>query len=1002
MKKNLYLFLIFLFPFTLTAFSQSHTVDSTLKVSKRLQDSVWVDSVFASLSLDQKIAQLFLLRTYSNKTADYYRNMDELIGKYKPGGLCFFQGGPKTQQKLTKHYQSISQTPLLIAMDAEWGPGMRLDSSYSFPYQMTLGSIDNDSLIYQMGTQVAEMLMQLGVHINFAPVADINNNPNNPVINSRSFGEDKMQVAKFAIAYMNGLQDHGIIATAKHFPGHGDTDSDSHLTLPFIPYDSTRIDSLELYPFKKMIEAGLKGVMVAHLFIPALDSTPNLPTTLSPKVVNYLLRNKLNFQGLIITDALDMKGVTSHFAAGDIEVMALLAGNDILLLPQDIKLAIDGIKKAIAENVVPLNLVEEKCRKILHYKYLAGLDQKMNSGFSEQKREEQNIKAELLERKLYKNAVTLVNNKDSLLPLLQLDSLKLASLSLGSDEITSFQKMLSNYAPVDHFNRLKSISPNDEALILKSLLPYNLVIIGIHNTNIYPGKNFGISADEIKLIDKISKQNKVILTLFSGPYSINLFPFADSLEAFILAHQDNKISNEIAAQMIMGAMGIKGHLPVGLNQYPLHWGIYSQSIGRLQYTIPEETGINRKDLKDIDSLVLFNIKEKAFPGCQVLIAKNGKIIYQKSFGYHTYVKGEFVKNTDLYDLASITKVAATTISIMRLYDEKKIDIDQRLARYLPYLTGSNKDEIIIRDLMTHQARLKPWIPFYLNTMNNKVLDKNLYSQKLDENHTLKVASNLYINKDYSFTLYDSIAQSGLLKNQKYKYSDLGFYLLKQAVENLTNKPLDRYVSETFYKPLGMQYAVFNPLNTFSPDEIVPTENDTYFRHQLIHGYVHDPGAAMLGGVSGHAGLFANANDMAILMQMLLQKGYYGGIQYLEPATVTQFTKQQFPLNDNRRGIGFDKPEPEDREEGPTCKDATLASFGHSGFTGTYMWVDPEYQLIYIFLSNRINPTANNTKLIKMNTRTKIQQIIYNSLPRIEAGHFESSEIKVANSKLLHN
>ena len=532
---------------------------------------------------------------------------------------------------------------------------------------------------------------------------------------------------------------------------------------------------------------------------------------------------------------------------------------------------------------------------------------------------------------------------------------------------------------------------------------YNLIIIGIHNTNISTAKNFGISTDELRLIKRLSQEKKVILGLFSSPYGINLISSTDDIHAIVLAHQDSRISNKIAAQQIMGAIGFRGHLPVGISHdFPLHWGITTQAIARLQYSIPEETGIKREDLKAIDSIVLYNIKEKAIPGCQILIAKNGKVIYQKSFGYHTYRKGRFVKNTDLYDLASITKIAATTLSVMRLYDERKLDIDRRLMWYLPYLQGTNKDNIIIRDMMTHHAKLKPWIPFYLNTMKNNKLDKQWYSNKITEQFTVKVASNLYINKNYSFIIYDSIVKSGLRNKRNYKYSDLGFYLLKQTIENLTNKPLELYVSETFYQPLGLQYTVYNPLNSFSLKNIVPTEDDDYFRHQLIHGYVHDPGAAMLGGISGHAGLFANSNDMAILMQMLLQKGLYGGIQYLSPSTIKQFTKQQFPLNDNRRGIGFDKPEPENRENGPTCKDASLESFGHSGFTGTYMWADPEYQLVYIFLSNRIHPTALNTKLIKMNTRTKIQQIIYDAIPPSEKGLPEVMEIRADNKELWKN
>ena len=430
----------------------------------------------------------------------------------------------------------------------------------------------------------------------------------------------------------------------------------------------------------------------------------------------------------------------------------------------------------------------------------------------------------------------------------------------------------------------------------------------------------------------------------------------------------------------MGALEAKGTLPVSVSEaYPVKTGIPVNAIDRLEYSIPEDVEIDSEDLQKIDTIVLNNIKEKAIPGCQVLVAKDGKVIYRKSFGYHTYKKGNFVKNTDLYDLASITKIAATTLSIMKLQDDKMVDIDHKMVWYLPFLRGTNKEDMIIREMMAHQSGLKAWIPFYLNTMKDKKLDKNLYSSKLNKNHTVKVANNLYITDKYKYVLYDSILTSKLRKRRDYKYSDLGFYLLKQTIENLTNQPLEEYTHENFYKPLGLKTMGFNPLEKFKLKEINPTENDSYFRKQLVHGYVHDPGAAMLGGVSGHAGLFANANDLAILMQMLLQGGHYGGKTYLNSNTIAQFTKMQFPLNDNRRGIGFDKPDPNDRDDGPTCESVSDLSFGHTGFTGTYAWVDPEYNLVYIFLSNRIHPTAKNTKLIKMNTRTAIHQVIYDAI-----------------------
>lgn len=976
MKKIVFKILIYIFPlhfiFPYTAFgfqqTQVNSEGNTLYS--------WADSIVAGLSLEEKIAQLMMVRSYSNKDADYYNTMDKLVEDYHIGGFCFFQGGPVAQAKLINRYQSKAKIPLFIAMDAEWGLGMRLDSAFSFPFQMTIGAGENDSIVYQMGSEIASQLKLLGVHINFAPVVDINNNPKNPVINSRSFGESPELVSRKGIAYMKGLQDNGIIATAKHFPGHGDTGSDSHFTLPVIKHSQQRLDSVELYPFKQLIKNGLDAVMVAHLYIPAYDSTENTPATLSQNLISGLLKKDLGFQGLIVTDALDMKGVTSHYKPGEIELNAFKAGSDILLLPQDVKIAIDRIKEAVNTGDVSEEDITERCRKVIRYKQKAGLHFYQQTDTDSIYEKINTIENHLLERELYKQSISVVKNDNNLLPVLRFDTLSIASLSIGTPEISPFQQMLNNYTSVTHYNTLKDFSVNQENRLVKQLIGYNLVIIGVHNTSIFPHKNFGITEKSLEMIQKISENTNVILTLFSSPYSLEYFEGFEYLKGIIVGYQDSKVSQELCAQVIMGGIGARGILPVSNKVFET---VKTNSLKRLKYTIPEELGLDPAFFTRIDSIALKIISEKATPGCQILVAKDGSIIYQKSFGYHTYKRGRFVKNTDLYDLASITKIAATTLSVMKLYDERKLDIDQKLDRYLPYLKGTNKEHIIIREMMAHQSKLQAWIPFYQNTMENKRLNMKIYSHKLTPEYTIKVAEKFYIDKNYSYILYDSIVQSDLRKKREYKYSDLGFYLLKQSIENLTNKPLNKYVDEKFYKSLGLQYMGFNPLDKYKPSVIVPTENDTYFRQQLIHGYVHDPGAAMLGGVSGHAGLFSNANDLAILMQMFLQEGYYGGVQYFQPATVKQFTKQQFPLNENRRGIGFDKPNPENRENGPTCYSVSDESFGHSGFTGTYAWADPEFGLIFIFLSNRIHPTANNTRLIEWNTRTDIQQIIYNAI-----------------------
>lgn len=936
----------------------------------------WVDSVYNTLNTKEKIAQLLMVRAYSNKGPEHEQFISDLIEKYKIGGLCFFQGGPQRQANLTTRYQSLSHVPLLIAMDAEWGLGMRLDSAYAYPFQLTLGAMENDSLVYFQGEQVARQLKSLGVHINFAPVCDINNNPDNPVINSRSFGENIDNVTRKSIMYMKGLQDHGIMATAKHFPGHGDTDSDSHHTLPLINHSPARLDSVELMPFKAMINEDLQGIMIAHLFIPELDSRDHMPTTLSENVVQKLLVDSLGFQGLKITDALDMAGVAKYFQPGEIEVMALQAGNDILLLPQDVEAAIESIQEAINRGDIDSLLLEEKCKKVLAAKYNAGLhhpDSICPDGVYGTQKDA------LLSLKMFRDASTILTNRDFTLPVKDITHLKLAILSIGEPQLTPFQKMMGNYMAADFYNTEKIIDPIQAKELKNNLSEYDLVVIGLHNTNIFPHRNFGIEPSSVKLIEALANPENTILALFASPYALKYFD-PESFKAMILGYEDKVAAQETVAQIMMGALPAKGTLPVTVNEnYHLGDGIHTTSIGRLQYSIPEDVGISTEDLLKIDSIIFYEIAEGSFPGCQVMIGKNGKVIYDKSFGYHTYKKGNFVKKTDLYDLASITKIAASTLSVMQLCDIGKLNIDERLVTYLPFVKGSNKENIILREMMAHQSRFQAWIPFYLNTMDEDgSLNKDIYTGQIQEGFTVPVAEGLFIKDDYKFTLTDTIVQSDLREKKEYKYSDLGFYLLRQIIENTTNQPFDRFVSTTFYEPLGLQHMQFNPWKNIPPKRIVPTEDDKIFRNQLIHGYVHDPGAAMLGGIGGHAGLFSNANDLAILLQLFLQGGYYGGRQYIQPSTIHEFTKQQFPLNDNRRGIGFDKPLLEDKNLGPTCSYVSDDSYGHSGFTGTYFWCDPEYDLFYIFLSNRIHPSSENRKLIQHNTRTSIQEIIYQS------------------------
>jgi len=944
------------------------------------QEKAWVDTEIKKLSLDEKIAQLMMVRAYSNKGKEHVKSIESLIKKHKIGGLTFFQGGPVRQANLTNHYQEISKYPLFISQDAEWGLGMRLDSVFSFPYQMTMGAMQDDALVYEMGERVAAHLKNIGVHMNLAPVVDINNNPANPVINFRSFGEDKFNVSRKGIEYMKALQDNGIISTAKHFPGHGDTDSDSHYTLPLIQHEKKRLDTLELYPFKELIDNGLDGVMIAHLYVKAIDATENLASTLSEPLVTGVLKNELGFKGLIVTDALDMNGVTKYHPPGEIEIKALLAGNDLLILPQDIPKAIKKIKKAIKNGVLTEELIEERCRKVLSYKYRAGLS-KMSPIKTENLYEKLNdSQSSRIEWEIYKKAITLVKNNHDLLPLNTIDTMKIASIAFGDDQGYDFQKMVSNFARIKRFNPGKSSSSNDLSNLKKSLSEYNVLIISIHNTSNYKSKKWGIGDNIVTFIEEISREKRVILDIFGIPYAISRFSDLANVESLIISYQGTRVSQQISAQMIFGSLPFSGRLPVSANEeFRVNTGISTQINGKLVYTIPQVIDADLEKLEAIDELINSSIEDGVFPGCQIIAAKKGKVFYQKSFGYHTYDKKRKVKDTDLYDLASLTKIFGSTLAVMRLNDDNKINIDQRISKYLPFTLGTNKETVIIREMMAHQARLTAWIRFYDMIQENEKIIPEICATTISERFPLRVAESIYINKNYPNIMYDSILGSELRESSKYLYSDVGFYFIYKIVEGITNKPFEVYLEETFYKLMGCNTICYNPRYYYPLTEIVPTEKDTYFRRQLIHGDVHDPGAAMLGGVCGHAGLFSNANDLAVLMQMLVQQGSYAGIHFIDSATIDEFTTVQFPLNDNRRGIGFDKPLLKYSKNGPVCRSASPDSFGHSGFTGTYAWADPENELVYIFLSNRVYPDADNWKISKRDIRTRVHQLFYEAV-----------------------
>ncbi len=936
----------------------------------------WVDSVFNSLNKKQRIAQLMIVRAHSNLGKEHVESVTELIKKYKVGGLCFFQGGPVRQANLTNYYQSISKTPLLITIDGEWGLGMRLDSVINFPRQMMMGAVPDAQLVYRFGQAVGQQCKRLGIHVNFAPVVDINNNPANPVINDRSFGEDKYKVALFGVEYMKGMQDAGIMACAKHFPGHGDVSVDSHFDLPVINKTRHQLDSLELYPFRQMIKERVGSIMIAHLYIPAIDTIANQATSLSYNNVTSLLRNELGFTGLTFTDALEMKGVSKFYPAGKASVQSLIAGNDMLCLPEDIKGSIKKIRKAMRRKQLSKNDIYARVKKVLLTKYNAGLNE-VDSIKTEGLVNELNANTNEIKKMISQNAITLLKltNKD----VIPLKSKKIAFLGVGIDSANAFAQRLEQ----DYGAQIFTFDAKKDSSSINSLLSalknkYNLVVIGMHNYSRRPANQFGISNAAFQLINEVQSQMPAVTFVFGNPYAIkNIAATAANLVA---CYEDDSITQEAAADVLQGKIIPKGRLSVTVSD-DLRFGSGIITKEYFPEAVPETVGLQSAILNRIDSIANDAIAKHATPGCVVLVAKDGKVAFQRSYGFTNYDSLEPVTKGMMYDLASVTKISATTVSVMKLYEEGKLDINKTLGDYLPWVRKSNKENIPLKNLLLHQAQLIAYIPFYKETIDKSGRPlPSIYSKFPSKNFQIRVAEDLYLRNDWQDTMYHRILLSKLGEPNKYLYSDNDFIFLGKVVEAITGKKLEDYTRETFYSPLGMTATSFKPREHFPINTIAPTENDTAWRQQLLRGDVHDPGAAMFGGVAGHAGLYSNAYDLAQLYQMLLNGGEMNGVCYLKKATIDTFTAYSSDIS--RRGLGFDKPEKDNatRIDPYPAVSVSPQTFGHTGFTGTCVWVDPAYNLVYIFLSNRVTPDGgDNTKLLKMNVRSNIQEVIYKAM-----------------------
>ena len=941
----------------------------------------WVDSTLARLTLDQKVGQLFMLPAYANRDEQDYAYLESLVKKHQLGGLIFMQGDPATQVQLVNRYQRAAKVPLLIAQDAEWGLDMRLDDAPRYPKNMTLGAIADDSMLYRMGRSLAQDLRRVGVTLNFAPVVDVNNNPRNPVINIRSFGENKFNVARKGVMLTQGMQDHGVMACAKHFPGHGDTDVDSHKDLPIIQHSAKRIDTLELYPFAKLIDRGVGSAMVAHLYIPALDPTPNQATTLSPAVVQGLLREKMGFDGLIITDALNMQGVAKYYANGEAAYRAFLAGNDILLFPDNIPRAKQLIVEAVQAGTIEQADLDARVRRILQAKYELGLNRWASLSLLDIHEDLHDAESEALIKQLYEASTTLAQNRDRLLPLTQLDQRRIAYVQIGGGSGNSFDRTIKKYTRVDNYYLRPSFTAGEKDQMLAKLEAYDTIIIGVFGMKKTAKNRFGVSSMTEQFSAELEAAgHQTILTLFGSAYALDFFGTED---AILVAYEQVPYAQVAAAQAIFGGQPVTGTLPVTASaQFPEGSGVIIPKAIRFGFALPEEQGMDRRHLDRIDSIAAHYVKQEAMPGCQVLVMRGHQIVYARGLGHTEYHSGMAIDPYyHTYDLASITKVAATTICAMYLVEQGKLDLDQKLLHYLPELKGTQLAYLTPRRLLLHNAGLPGWLAVHHETYTD--FSRGLLNQRYyrtvppRDEEPIRIAPSLYGTEALRNLFELRLKQTDVKRSSRVRYSDVGMTLMGRVVEAASGYSIDRLAAGIFYRPLGMNRTTFTPYRYGLAYACPPTEQDDRWRKVKVQGYVHDPAAAVLDGVAGHAGLFANVYDLAKLALMLKNGGTYGYRRFFSQKTVRDFTRRQ--LRYSRRGLGWDKPEPGRDNRNPVSDYASDQTFGHTGFTGTCLWIDPTYDLVFIFLSNRTYPNVGNRLLQHAHVREKMMDEVYRAI-----------------------
>ena len=961
-------------------------------ILNQIKDTVacrqWVDEQLAAMSLKKKIGQLFIHTVAPVVSQQNQQNIASAVKTYGVGGLLFSGGELDKQVSLTNFAQEKAQVPLMVTFDGEWGLAMRLKRTPKFPRNRVVGCIENDTVIYEYGREVARQLREIGVTVNFAPVADVDNNPRNPVINTRSFGSLPDKVAQKVVAYSRGLEDGGVLAVCKHFPGHGDTEVDSHKSLPVLYFDRKRLDDVELRPFKAAVDSGVGGIMMGHLRVPALDERP---ASVSQKIVTGLLKEEFGYKGLVFTDALEMKGISNN---KDVSAQALIAGCDLLLVPRNLKRELQGVLDAVKSGKLTEEQITSKCRKVLTYKYALGLNRRPTVDVQQAAKRLNLAYTDQLMTQIDHSAVTVVKDSDEALPLdLSLSGTVLLSLSPTLSQTYPFYNELNKSYPVTW---VKATQQSIEE-VKRRVRPAQRVIVTVHTSQVIPYVN---------MLTQLAKDKPFILVCFESIKTLQkLLPVVTQSSAVVLAHKDTDDLQRFAADLLLGKEKANARLSVGLNdEYPAGSGVDMDPNKPRRYS-PEEFGMRSAELHRIDSIAREGIAKGAYPGCHVLVMKNGYPVYNKCFGTRTYESKELVEENDIYDLASLSKTTGTLLAVMKLYDEGKLTLTDRVEKFLPMIKGPVK-QTTIQQLLYHETGLPAYRPFYQQAIDKSTVKGGMYKKYRDASHKVQVGARLYVCTDFSYLpewvsktpsdgyscqIADNLFIKPVfrdavlkeidelpLKSRAYRYSCLNFMLLKEIVETIAAKPMDEFLDSVYYHPMGLSHTSYNPLRKFEKQQIIPTVKEDFLRGKMLQGYVHDEAAAFLGGVSGNAGLFSTAHDVALIHQMFLDKGVCGDRRYLSRATCELFMTMK--SRNSRRGLGFDKPDSEHPTKGPCSENTPATVFGHTGFTGTCAWADPTNDLVYVFLSNRIYPNPFMKKeLMRLHIREEIQKVVYQSI-----------------------